>query len=114
MYVEVWEISIADGLSGAIRGSFHKIKEFHFPELNFSYNTADGKVNYLLNANKRYQYKTHLFYKDGQPRLLEKTTIAGPLVNIVKGQYANCIYSKNNEKTVQELSKKLLSDLKLG
>lgn len=114
LYVEVWEISIADGLSGAIRGSFHKIKEFYFPELNFSHNTADGKVNYLLDANKRYQYKTHLFYKDSQPRLLEKTTIAGPLVNIIKQQYANCMYSKNNLKTVEELSGKVLSDLKLG
>ncbi len=114
LYIEVWEISISDGLSGAIHGSFRKIKEFYFPELNFSYNTAEGRVNYLLDSKKRYAYKTHILYMDGQPRLLKKTTIAGPLVNIVKDQYRNFTYSKNCQKRVEELSQKLLSDLKLG
>lgn len=114
MHIEIWQIRVADGISGAIHGAFYKITEFYFPELNFSYNIANGNVNYLLDSKKRYKYKTRLFYKDGQPILLEKTTISGPLVHSVKDAYRQALNAKQNEAIIKELSQKLLSDLKIG
>ena len=77
LIVEVWEISVTEGIYGATRGAFTTIKEYYFPELNYSFNTH-GTVNHILDPKRRYAYKPHLFHsKEEQPKLHKVVVLYG-------------------------------------
>lgn len=108
LVVEVWEISITDSVYGGVRGEFTSIKEYHFPELKYSYNTYQGRINHILfDTPKRYNYKLNTFSKESQPKLLKIKLLKGNDAFLIRNIAAEYRHLENSNEKLKNISKEL-------
>lgn len=106
--IEIWELSIADGISAAIHGQFERLTEFYFPELNYSFNYHNGHINHILDPKKRYTFKNSRFSsKDAQPKFIRTEVLSGQDAHNVRAVYNHIKASHSSDSTMRQIAEKL-------
>ena len=76
LLVEIWSLSVSEGVMGAIHGCFSRIQELYVPTLDLVVN-LEGEMNVFFSDGKRYKpiTKNSIGYGKIQSPKLVKTVI---------------------------------------